>query len=141
MRERADATRIRALLRELGRRSNAPARVYLTGGATAVLEGWRTSTIDIDLSFDPDDDALLRLLPDLKERLDVNIELVAPGDFIPALPGWRDRSPFVCRVGAITATRQSTTRHSPRRCVAPLADRDARGSIRTAPHRRWSRRT
>lgn len=101
MRERADETRIRALLRELGRRSTVPARVYLTGGATAVLEGWRSSTIAVDLSFEPDDDALLRLLPELKERLDVNIELVAPGDFIPALPGWRDRSPFVCRVGTI----------------------------------------
>ena len=101
MRERADETRIRALLRELGRHAKAPARVYLTGGATAVLEGWRSSTIDVDLSFEPEDDALLRVLPELKERLDVNIELVAPGDFIPALPDWRDRSPFVCRVGVI----------------------------------------
>ncbi|HEX8122927.1 MAG TPA: DUF6036 family nucleotidyltransferase [Solirubrobacteraceae bacterium] len=101
MRERADETRIRAFLRELGRRSNAPARVYLTGGATAVLEGWRSSTIDIDLSFEPDDDASLRILPELKERLDVNIELVSAGDFIPVLPGWRDRSPFVGRVGSL----------------------------------------
>ncbi|HEX2085339.1 MAG TPA: DUF6036 family nucleotidyltransferase [Solirubrobacteraceae bacterium] len=101
MRERADERRIRALLRELGRRSTVPARVYLTGGATAVLEGWRASTIDVDLSFEPDDDVLLRALPELKERLDVNIELVSAGDFIPALPGWRDRSPFVCRTGAI----------------------------------------
>jgi hypothetical protein len=51
--------------------------------------------------FEPDDDVLLRALPELKERLDVNIELVSPGDFIPAVPGWRDRSPFVCRVDTI----------------------------------------
>ena len=74
-----------------------PGRIYLTGGATAVLEGWRTSTIDIDLRFEPDDDALLRALPELKERLDINIELASPPEFIPELPGWRDRSPFVLR--------------------------------------------
>jgi len=101
MRERADATRIRALLRELGRHGTTPARVYVTGGATAVLEGWRSSTIAIDLSLEPEDDALMRMLPELKERLDLNIELVAPGDFIPPLPGWRDRSPFLWRAGAV----------------------------------------
>ena len=46
------------------------ARVYLTGGATAVLEGWRRSTVDIDLRFEPDDDRLLRVLPELKEHID-----------------------------------------------------------------------
>jgi uncharacterized nucleotidyltransferase DUF6036 len=101
MRERADEERIRAFLRELGRRSRVAVRVYLTGGATAVIEGWRSSTIDIDLSFEPDDDALLRSLPELKERLDVNVELVSPSDFIPELPGWRDRSPFVLRAGKL----------------------------------------
>jgi hypothetical protein len=101
MRERADADRVRAFLRELGRRSDVAARVYLTGGATAVLEGWRSSTVDIDLRFEPDDDALLRILPELKERLDVNVELVSPFDFVPELPGWRDRSPFVVRVGKL----------------------------------------
>ena len=101
MRERADAERVRAFLRELGRRSDVAARVYLTGGATAVLEGWRLSTVDIDLRFEPDDDKLLRVLPELKERLDVNVELVSPSDFVPELPGWRDRSPFVVRVGKL----------------------------------------
>lgn len=101
MRERVDALRIRAFLRELGRRAPIAGRLYLTGGATAVLEGWRTSTIDIDMRFEPDDDRLLRLLPELKERLDVNLELVSPDEFIPALPGWRDRSPFVAREGAL----------------------------------------
>jgi hypothetical protein len=61
MRERADAERVRAFLRELGRRSDVSARVYLTGGATAVLEGWRRSTVDIDLRFEPDDNRLLRV--------------------------------------------------------------------------------
>jgi hypothetical protein len=66
----------------------------LTGGATAVLEGWRGSTADVDLRFEPDLDELLRELPALKESLGVNIELASPPDFVPELPGWRERSPL-----------------------------------------------
>jgi len=75
--------------------------MYLTGGATAVLEGWRATTVDIYVRFEPDSDDLLRHIPALKERLQVNVELASPPDFIPELPGWRDRSPFVTREGAL----------------------------------------
>ncbi len=64
-----------------------------------MLEGWREATIDVDLRFEPETDELLRALPALKERLGVNIELASPPDFIPELPGWRERSPFVFREG------------------------------------------
>ena len=64
-----------------------------------MLEGWRESTIDVDLRFDPEADELLRALPALKESLGVNIELASPPDFIPELPGWRERSPLVFREG------------------------------------------
>ena len=77
MRALADADRIRAFMRALGRASRAPARVYLTGGATAVLSGWRTSTIDVDLKLVPEDDALLRAIPEVKESLQINLELPA----------------------------------------------------------------
>jgi len=40
-------------------------------------------------------------LPQLKEDLQVNIELASPDDFIPALPGWEERSGFISREGAI----------------------------------------
>jgi hypothetical protein len=33
----------------------------LTGGATAVLEGWRASTVDVDVRFDPHSQALSKL--------------------------------------------------------------------------------
>jgi len=75
--------------------------MYLTGGSTAVLEGWREATIDVDLRFEPEADELLRALPALKERLAVNIELVSPPDFIPELPDWRERSPLLFREGAV----------------------------------------
>jgi len=42
----ADAEAVRALMRALGRAAVAPARVYLVGGATAVIEGWRATTVD-----------------------------------------------------------------------------------------------
>jgi hypothetical protein len=103
MRPRADAERINAFLRELGRAARSPARLYLTGGATAVLEGWRGTTVDIDLHLEPDSDELLRRIPELKERLGVNVELASPAQFIPALPEWRERSPFIERTGRLDA--------------------------------------
>jgi hypothetical protein len=67
MRELADAERIRAFMRALGREASQPGRVLFTGGATAVLLGWRASTIDVDIKLVPDQDALLRAIPKLKE--------------------------------------------------------------------------
>jgi hypothetical protein len=101
MRGLADEERIRRLMRELGRTARRPAHVYLTGGATAVLSGWRRATIDVDLKCVPDDDALLRAMQELKESLQINIELAAPDDFIPVREGWEARSPFVVQEGPL----------------------------------------
>jgi hypothetical protein len=101
MREPLDAERLKRFMKALGEAVRAPGRVYLTGGATAVLIGWRSSTIDVDLRPVPDSDVLLRALPDLKEALRLNVELAAPSDFIPELPGWEERSAFVGQEGAL----------------------------------------
>ena len=63
--------------------------MYLTGGATAVLIGWRESTIDVDIKLVPETDELLREIPSLKERLQINVELASPDQFIPVREGWR----------------------------------------------------
>jgi len=84
------------------RAADAAASVYLVGGTTAVIEGWRASTIDIDFVVRPENDALMRALPELKERLEVNLELASPLDFIPVPPGWEDRSPLVRRIGQLS---------------------------------------
>jgi hypothetical protein len=89
------------LARRLGALAKTKTTVYLTGGASAVLEGWRASTVDADLRIEPDTDALLRNLPRLKESLGINIELASPPDFIPELPGWRERSPVVFEEGNV----------------------------------------
>lgn len=101
MRPPVDAERIRAFARELGREARRDTKLYLTGGATAVLRGWRAATLDIVLRLEPEADELLRAIARLKDELGVNVELASPPDFIPELPGWRERSPFVLREGRI----------------------------------------
>jgi len=101
MRRDADAERVRRFTRELGRATSTPARLYLVGGASAVIEHWRETTLDIDLRLEPDADELLREIVRLKERLEVSVEFASPLDFLPELPGWRERSPFLFREGVI----------------------------------------
>ncbi len=88
-------------MRRLGRSATRPAAVFFTGGTSAVLEGWRETTLDIDLRVDPEDDATLHAMVHLKRDLDLNVELAAPSDFIPPLPGWRERSRFITQEGAL----------------------------------------
>src|SRR6476661_10317655 len=102
MRELADSPRIEQFMRELGRAVDVDGRVYLTGGATAVLHGWRETTIDVDIKLIPDRDEILREIPRLKEKLNLNVELAAPSDFIPLPSGWEDRSPLIQREGKLS---------------------------------------
>ena len=102
MRRLAEGARIRRLMQALGAAATAEARVYFTGGATAVLEGWRPTTVDVDLLIVPDRDEILRAVPALKEDLELNIERASPADFIPELPGWEDRSRFIAREGLVS---------------------------------------
>jgi len=88
-------------MRALAGEADEETRVYFTGGATAVLQGWRSSTIDVDIRVVPDRDALFRAIPRLKEELQINIELASPDHFIPVRPGWEERSPFIAREGRV----------------------------------------
>ena len=89
-------------MRALGAAAGSPARIYFTGGATAVLLGWRPATIDVDLRIFPESDALLRAIPALKDSLEINVELASPADFIPELPGWETRSIFISQEGKVS---------------------------------------
>lgn len=97
-----DAERVRSFLEALARAVEAETTVYLVGGATAVTVGWRPTTIDVDLLLEPEDEGAMRALPRLKEEQRINLELASPLDFLPELPGWRDRCPFVSRLGSLT---------------------------------------
>jgi len=102
MREPLTAERLELFIKALAAAAKTASRVYLVGGASAVLQGWRTATIDIDLKIIPETDDLLRILPELKERLHINIELASPEDFIPELPGWQERSSFIRQEGKLS---------------------------------------
>lgn len=99
MRTLADERVVRRFMRAFGAEAPEATRIYFTGGATAVLEGWRESTIDIDLRMVPERDALFRAIPRLKEQLKINVEIASPDHFIPVAPGWEERSPFIAREG------------------------------------------
>lgn len=101
MRQKVSSDHLARFMKAIGRGEKKKTRVYFVGGATAVLLGWRESTIDIDLKMLPEVDEILRKLPNLKEDLQLNIELAAPDDFVPALPGWEERSAYIGREGGI----------------------------------------
>src|SRR5260221_3130846 len=89
------------LIEALGRRASGPGRVYVVGGASAVLYGWRDTTVDVDIKLDPEPGGVFEAIRELKDELDLNVELAAPDDFIPALPGWQGRSPYIATDGEV----------------------------------------
>lgn len=101
MRKPLDLARVQRLFRELS--ASAPRkghfRVYLTGGATAVEQGWRMSTLDADLSAD--NEAVFRHVQQLKESLNLNIEFAKPTDFVPNLKGEAERHVFIMTIGNV----------------------------------------
>lgn len=101
MRAPVTAERVRALLEALGHAAQGPGDVFLTGGGTAVLHGWRASTVDVDLKLDPEPPGIFQAIERIKHDLDVNIELAAPDQFLPALPGWRERSAPIAQHGPL----------------------------------------
>jgi hypothetical protein len=102
MRALADTAAIERFMRALGHEATAPVRVYFTGGATAVLQGWRASTIDVNIKFRPEHDELYRAIPRLKEQLHINVEIASPDDFVPVRDEWTDRSPFIEQDGSVS---------------------------------------
>ena len=101
MRAETDRAKIEAFMEALAQRVGGPGRIYFTGGGTAVLYGWRTTTIDLDLKAEPEPPGFFEAIAELKDKIDLNIELASPDDFLPPLPGWKDRSVFIARRGEL----------------------------------------
>jgi len=101
MRSVVDSERVRSFMQALGERSRGPGRVYFTGGVTAVLYGWRTATVDIDLKMEPEPPGAFEAIGSLKDELNVNVELAAPDHFIPVPANWSTRSIFIGRAGQV----------------------------------------
>ena len=101
MRLETDKAKIESFMAALGKQVRSKGRIYLAGGATAVLHAWRPMTIDIDIKPDPEPAGLFEAIALLKDELDINVELASPDQFIPAIPGWRERSLFIAIHGWI----------------------------------------
>ena len=101
MRETTDAAKVQELMRLLGAEARGKGRIYLVGGSSAVLLGWRATTVDVDLKLDPESVGVFHAIARAKNTLNMNVELAAPDDFIPPLPDWRERSPFIARYGSV----------------------------------------
>jgi Nucleotidyltransferase of unknown function (DUF6036) len=102
MRDEVTRERLRAVMREIAR--TAPRgkryRVYVVGGGTAVLSGWRPTSIDADF-FAPDE-SVFRDVQGIKERLNVNVEFARPEHFVPPLPDSEDRHVFIETVDRVS---------------------------------------
>lgn len=101
MRRLTDRERLRRFMHRIGESTDQPTTVYLTGGATAVLHGFRDATVDVDIKIDPDRGDVLRAVPAIKEELEVNVELASPDLFLPVSEGWQRRSPIIDTVGTV----------------------------------------
>lgn len=101
MRKHVDLQKLEQFMERLGRSAKTPGVVYLTGGATSLMMGIREQTIDIDIKLDPEPGGAFEAIARLKDDLEVNVELAAPDQFIPPLPGWRERSPFIRKAGKV----------------------------------------
>ena len=83
----------------LGEELNNPGRIYVTGGATALLHDWREMTVDLDLKASPEPPRFFEVIAKLKNSQEANIELASPDQFLPPLPGWETRSLFIDQFG------------------------------------------
>ena len=102
MRLEVTSDRIVEFFKLLGREADQDGRVYLVGGGTAVLFGWRETTIDIDLKIVPETDSIFHAIQQIKQKFLINIEIASPDHFIPPLPGWEDRSLYITSEGKLS---------------------------------------
>ena len=92
---------VRSFMRLLGRHAQGSRAVYMTGGASAAILGWRDFVVDIDVIFETEHADAVEAIARVKEEMSVNVDLSAPDAFIATLPGWRERSVHIARHGAI----------------------------------------
>lgn len=101
MRRNLTKRKLDLFMEELAARAGSSGNVYFTGGATALLLDLREQTIDVDIKFEPEPRGVFEALAELKNRLDINVELASPADFIPVTPDWKERSRFITQKGVV----------------------------------------
>lgn len=101
MRSKVTLEKLHKFFQRIGQAAKSPGTLYITGGATALLLGIRDQTVDIDIKFDPEPMAVFDAINNLKQDLDLNVELASPDQFVPPLPGWRERSVLISKEGPV----------------------------------------
>ena len=101
MRQKVTIKTLNQFMQELAAAARSPGKVYFTGGTTALLLGFREQTIDIDLKLDPEPEGAFEAIALLKNKLDLNVELASPDDFIPRAADWRERSRHIAKHGGV----------------------------------------
>src|SRR6267378_1959736 len=86
MRRKVNVERLRQFMDELAALAQSPGKVYFTGGATALLLGFREQTIDIDIKLDPEPKGVFEAIARLKNSLDLldrilSLRFHSPGSF------------------------------------------------------------
>lgn len=102
-REPVTKERIERFLGELGRQYRSSGRLYLVGGTQMVHAGFRQQTEDIDYMVQLEDERedFITTVRSLIRSMNLSVEPVGPGDFIPLPQGWEERSHFVGRYGRL----------------------------------------
>jgi hypothetical protein len=102
LRNLTNLERLNAFFDRIQRGVRDQVSVYLTGGACALLKGWRETTLDIDFIFEPEIEVIYKNIPEIKIDLKINLEVASPSHFLPELPGWKDRSEFIKTCGKVS---------------------------------------
>src|SRR5438270_3895743 len=103
MRPNVGKEQIESFLKNLGRTFRKPGRLYLVGGAALVHMGLRSGTTqDIDVEVRAaNEDKMLESIRQLKDTMNINIEIASPGDFIPLPKQWEMNAKYVGRYGTV----------------------------------------
>jgi hypothetical protein len=96
---------IEKFLNALGKTFRKPGRIYLAGGAALVHMGLRSdSTLDIDVLIETTaEDEMVKVIRQLVEQMQLNIEFSSPGDFIPLPSQWMAHAKYIGRYGSLDA--------------------------------------
>ena len=101
MRKRVTKETLHAFMEKLAKAAQSAGKIYFTGGATALLLGFREQTLDLDVKLDPEPKGAFEAIARLKNELDLNIELASPDNFIPPGPNWRSHSRHIATIGQL----------------------------------------
>lgn len=98
MRPSVDKSTIEQFLRTFGQNYRKAGRLYLAGGAALVHAGIRSGvTLDIDVQVVSGD--MLQVIDQMKQKLNINIKIASPKDFMPVPNQWEAMSQYVGRYG------------------------------------------